>query len=59
MPTLHNKIFISSDFEQKKFGQKTAKMKILLCKVGIGIKLYEIWKVLTLHEKAYATSPKL
>ena len=54
--TLHNKIFISADFEAKKFawkltknrknrrnffGSKSAKMKILLCKVDMGNKLYE------------------
>ena len=52
----HNKIFILADFEPKDFGRKWAKnrknwpnffcsksaeMKILLCKGGMGIKLYE------------------
>ena len=57
MPTLHNKKFSSADFEQNKFDHslkrfanfrakyfcsKSAEMKILLCKVGMGITLYEI-----------------
>ena len=57
IPTLHNKIFISVDFETKNFdrklaenrknrakcfGSKSAEMKILLCKVDMRNKLYEI-----------------
>ena len=56
--TLHNKIFIFVDFEPKKFrrffrfsvilwanffGSKLAETKILLCKVDMGNKLYEIF----------------
>ena len=55
--TLHNKIFISAIFEQKNFyrklaknrknrpkffGLKSAEMEILLCKVDMGNKLYEV-----------------
>ena len=48
-------MFISADFEQTNFGRKSAKnqpiffcsisaeMKIMLYKVGMGIKLYEIY----------------
>ena len=54
---MHNKIFISVDFESKNFdrklaenrknrakffGSKSAEMKILLCKVDMRNKLYEI-----------------
>ena len=54
---LHNKIFISADFEPKQFGRffrfsakswpkffgsKSAEMKILLCKMDTGNKLYEL-----------------
>ena len=54
---MHNKIFISVDFEPKNFdpkldenqknwakffGSKSAEMKILLCKVDMRNKLYEI-----------------
>jgi len=50
---LHNKIYISADFEQKKlpdffdfrpkfFASKPAKMKIILCNVDMGNKLYEV-----------------
>ena len=57
MSTFHNKIFISADFEleyfrrffrflanfrQKFFGSKSAEMKISLCKVDMGKKLYVI-----------------
>ena len=55
--TLHNKIFISADFEPKNFARffrfsanfrskffdsKSTEMKILLCKVDMRNKLYEI-----------------
>ena len=55
--TLHNKIFISADFESKNFARffrfsanfrsnffdsKSTEMKILLCKVNMRNKLYEI-----------------
>ena len=57
MPTLHNKKFVSVDFEQKKIGHflkrlanfraeffcsKSAEMKILLCNAGMENKLYEV-----------------
>jgi len=56
--TLHNKKFISAGFEQKKiahflkrfadfranfFCSKSAEIKILLCNVDMGNKLYEIF----------------
>ena len=58
MPTLHNKIKNSADFEQKNFAHflkrfanfgaksfcsKSAEIKILSCKVGIGNNFYEIF----------------
>ena len=58
MATLNNKKFISADFEQKMFAHffkrfadfraiffcsKSAEMKILLCNVAMGSKLYEIF----------------
>ena len=42
MPAFCNKIFISADFRPKCFCSKSAEMKILLCKMGMGITLYEI-----------------
>ena len=54
MPTLHNKIKNSADFEQNKicpffetfcqfWDSKSAEIKTLLYNVGIGNKLYEIF----------------
>jgi len=63
---LHNKIFILADLEQKFFGwkwakkrkkwpnffcSKSAEMKILLCKGGMEIKLYETISIYLCREK--------
>ena len=74
MPTLHNEKLISANFEQKNFAHflkrfadfranffcsKSAEMKILLCNVAMGNKLYEIiFLINVLKIEAYeANSP--